>query len=33
MALENQAVEKGASEMQVQLLVKEILDGPRRNLW
>jgi predicted DNA-binding mobile mystery protein A len=33
MALENQAVEKGASEMEVKLLVKEILDGPRRNLW
>ena len=33
MALENQAVDKGASEKQVQLLVKEILDGPRRNLW
>ena len=33
MSLENQKVEKSASEKQLQLLAKEILDGPRRNLW
>jgi len=33
MSLEDQAVEKSASEKQLQLLAKEILDGPRRNLW
>lgn len=33
MALEDQAVQKSASEKQLQLLAKEILDGPRRNLW
>ncbi len=33
MGLEDQAVEKSASKKQLQLLAKEILDGPRRNLW
>lgn len=33
MILEDQSVEKSASEKQLQLLAKEILDGPRRNLW
>jgi predicted DNA-binding mobile mystery protein A len=33
MSLEDQAVDKSASEKQLQLLAKEILDGPRRNLW
>jgi predicted DNA-binding mobile mystery protein A len=33
MELEQQAVEKTAGEKQLQLLVKEILDGPRRHLW
>ena len=33
MSLENQAVEEVASEKQLQLLAKEILDGSRRNLW
>lgn len=33
MSLENQAVEEAASEKQLQLLAKEILDGSRRNLW
>ena len=32
-SLEDQSVEKSASEKQLQLLAKEILDGPRRNLW
>ena len=33
MSLEDQSVDKSASEKQLQLLAKEILDGPRRNLW
>jgi len=33
MSLEDQTVDKFASEKQLQLLAKEILDGPRRNLW
>ncbi|WP_280742534.1 helix-turn-helix domain-containing protein [Polynucleobacter sphagniphilus] len=33
MSLENQSVDQSASEKQLQLLAKEILDGPRRNLW
>jgi len=33
MELEQQAVEKTAGEKQLQLFVKEILDGPRRHLW
>lgn len=33
MGLEDQAVKKSASKKQLQLLAKEILDGPRRNLW
>jgi predicted DNA-binding mobile mystery protein A len=33
MSLEDQAVDKSSSEKQLQLLAKEILDGPRRNLW
>ncbi|MDO8714448.1 MAG: mobile mystery protein A [Polynucleobacter sp.] len=33
MSLENQSVDKAASNKQLQLLAKEILDGPRRNLW
>ena len=33
MSLEDQSVDKSASEKQLELLAKEILDGPRRNLW
>jgi predicted DNA-binding mobile mystery protein A len=33
MGLEDQAVDKSSSEKQLQILAKEILDGPRRNLW
>jgi predicted DNA-binding mobile mystery protein A len=33
MSLENQSVDKSASDKQLELLAKEILDGPRRNLW
>jgi hypothetical protein len=33
MGLENQSVDQSASDNQLQLLAKEILDGPRRNLW
>jgi N-acetyl-beta-hexosaminidase len=33
MSLENQSVDKATSNKQLQLLAKEILDGPRRNLW
>ena len=33
MGLENQSVDQSASGNQLQLLAKEILDGPRRNLW
>lgn len=33
MSLEDQSVNQSASEKQLQLLAKEILDGPRRNLW
>jgi predicted DNA-binding mobile mystery protein A len=33
MSLEDQSVEKVANEKQLQLLAKEILDGPRKNLW
>jgi predicted DNA-binding mobile mystery protein A len=33
MSLENQSVDKSASDKQLELLTKEILDGPRRNLW
>lgn len=33
MSLEDQSLDKSASEKQLQLLAKEILDGPRRNLW
>ena len=33
MSLENQSVDKSAGNKQLQLLAKEILDGPRRNLW
>jgi predicted DNA-binding mobile mystery protein A len=33
MSLENQSVDKSAGDKQLQLLAKEILDGPRRNLW
>lgn len=30
---EDQTVKKSAGKKQLQLLVKELLDGPRRNLW
>jgi predicted DNA-binding mobile mystery protein A len=33
MSLENQTIDKPTQEKQLQLLAKEILDGPRRNLW
>lgn len=33
MSLEGQSVEKSANKKQIELLTKEILDGPRRNLW
>jgi len=33
MSLENQSIDKPASDKQLELLAKEILDGPRRNLW
>jgi hypothetical protein len=33
MSLENQSVDKSASDKQLELLAKEILDGPRRSLW
>jgi len=33
MGLENQSIDKSASDKQLELLAKEILDGPRRNLW
>ena len=33
MSLENQSVDKSARDKQLELLAKEILDGPRRNLW
>jgi len=33
MSLEDQSVDLSASQKQLQLLAKEILDGPRRNLW
>ena len=33
MSLEDQSVDKSSREKQLQLLAKEILDGPRRNLW
>jgi hypothetical protein len=33
MSLEDQSVEKSANKKQIELLTKEILDGPRRNLW
>lgn len=33
MSLENQSVSQSANDKQLDLLAKEILDGPRRNLW
>ena len=33
MSLENQSVSQPANNKQLELLAKEILDGPRRNLW
>lgn len=33
MSLEDQSVDHSVSEKQLELLAKEILDGPRRNLW
>jgi predicted DNA-binding mobile mystery protein A len=33
MSLENQEVDKSATDKQLELLAKEILNGPRRNLW
>jgi predicted DNA-binding mobile mystery protein A len=33
MSLENQSVSQSANNKQLELLAKEILDGPRRNLW
>jgi predicted DNA-binding mobile mystery protein A len=33
MSLENQSVSHSANNKQLELLAKEILEGPRRNLW
>lgn len=33
MSLEDQSVDQFSSEKQVEILAKELLDGPRRNLW
>lgn len=33
MTLENQSIDKASGEKQLEILAKEILDGPRRNLW